>query len=111
MKNLFYNISGFIKKPACAIIALLFIGCAGAGIKPNKDVMKSFEGSPKANHSYFLSGTANSPEGIIGIDNAYITYGTFVQNVHKIKHGCFLIIHFDVSFFTPIPQTNLSLTL
>ena len=71
MRNLFYNIPGFIKKPACAIIALLFMGCAGAGIKPNKDVMKSFEGSPKANHSYFLSGTANSPKGIIGIDNAY----------------------------------------
>ena len=61
-----------LTKVACAIFAIVFIiGCAGTSIRPKPDVMKSFNDAPKASHSYFLSGSVNSPEGIIAIDNQY----------------------------------------
>jgi len=70
-KNLIHTIRGLIGRVACVIGLLFLVGCAGASIRPNMDVMKSFRGMPKASHLYFLSGTENSPNGIIAIDTHY----------------------------------------
>jgi len=70
-KNPIHTVRGLIGRTVYLIALLFLVGCVTTSIRPNPDVMKSFTGMPKTGHAYFLSGTENSPNGIIAIDTHY----------------------------------------